>query len=65
MSSLSQNITVSFTAEQMKLLEELKKLSGKDTTTIMRRALLELHKIVMQDEDMKQKVKLNSLLDVQ
>ena len=60
-----QNITVSLTAEQFAQLEEMKKLSGKDTTTIVRNALLELHKSIMQDEDIKQKEKLNSLLDVQ
>lgn len=60
-----QNITVSLTAEQFAQLEEMKKLSGKDTTTIVRNALLELHKSIMQDEDSKQKEKLNSLLDVQ
>ena len=62
---MAQQITISFTDEQIKQLEELKKLSGKDTTTIMRTALLDLHKAVMQDEDIKQKEKLNSLLDVQ
>ena len=60
-----QQITISLTDEQMDQLEEMKKLSGKDTTTIVRRALLELHKIIIEDEDVKQKVKLNSLLDVQ
>ena len=62
---MAQQITISFTDEQIKQLEEIKKLSGKDTTSIIRKALLEWHKIVMEDEDVKQKVKLNSLLDVQ
>jgi len=65
MAGQPQNITVSLTAEQFAQLEEMKKLSGKDTTTIVRSALSELHKRIMQDEDIKQKEKLNSLLDVQ
>jgi len=60
-----QQITISLTATQVKQLEEIKKLTGLDTTSILRAGLLELHKKVLEDEEGRQIAKINALLDVQ
>ena len=60
-----QQITVTFTAEQIKQLEELKKLSGHDTTNVVRAAIMDLHQKIMADEEGKKLAKINALLDVQ
>ena len=65
MASQPQNITVSLTGEQVKMLEELKSLTGSDTTNIMRSALINLYQKIQEDEEGKQLAKINALLDVQ
>ena len=60
-----QQITVTFTAEQIKQLEELKQLSGHDTTNVVRAAIMDLHQKIMADEEGKKLAKINALLDVQ
>ena len=63
MANITLNMTL--TGEQAEQFIEMQKLSGKDSTSIVKIALDELYKKVMEDEDLKQKVKINSLLDVQ
>ena len=65
MAGTPQQITISLTATQVEQLEELKKLTGLDTTSIFRAGLLELHQKVMADEEGKQLAKINAMLDVQ
>ncbi|AKF24964.1 hypothetical protein YH65_05845 [Sulfurovum lithotrophicum] len=60
-----QQITISFTAEQAEHLEELKKLTGKDATNIIRTAMSEYYVKVMNDEEGKKLAKINAFLDVQ
>jgi len=61
----SQQITVTFTAEQIDKLDTIMKLTGNDITHVLRTALEDLHKKVMSDEESKQLAKINSMLDVQ
>jgi hypothetical protein len=65
MTQQPQQITVTLTAEQTAMLEELKSLTGSDTTTIIRKALGDLYQKVQEDEEGKQLAKINALLDVQ
>jgi len=65
MSQQPQQITISLTAEQIDMLEELKSLTRLDTTSIMRTALNELYQKIQEDEEGKQLAKINALLDVQ
>jgi guanylate kinase len=60
-----QQITITFTPEQVEQLEELKKISGQDTTNVIRTAITDLHQKVMADEEGKKIAKINALLDVQ
>ena len=65
MANTPQQITFTLTASQAKQLEEIKELTGLDTTNVLRAGLLELHKKIMADEEGKQIAKINALLDVQ
>ena len=65
MSNLTLNLSLTLVGEQAEQFQEMQALSGKDSTTIVRKALELLYEKVMNDEDIKQKVKINSLLDVQ
>jgi len=65
MAGRPQQITISFTAEQAEHLEELKKLTGKDTSNIIRTAMSEYYVKVMNDEEGKKLAKINAFLDVQ
>ncbi len=65
MAKRPQQITITFTAEQMDKLDTIMKLTGNDTTNVIRAALEDLHKKVMSDEEGKQLAKINSMLDVQ
>jgi DNA-binding ferritin-like protein (Dps family) len=60
-----QNITVSLTAEQVAHLLELQKITGKDTTTVVRAALADYYQKIMEDEEGKEIAKINAFLDVQ
>ena len=65
MANAPLTLTLTITGEQVDQFKEMQALSGKDSTTIVRKALELLYEKVMNDEDIKQKVKINSLLDVQ
>ena len=65
MAGKPQQITISFTAEQAEHLEELKKITGKDATTIIRTAMSEYYAKIMSDEEGKKLAKINAFLDVQ
>jgi hypothetical protein len=65
MAQQPQQIMISLTAEQAGMLEELKKLTSSDTTSIIRRALEDLYRKVQEDEEGKQLARINALLDVQ
>ncbi len=58
-------MTITFTAEQIEQIETITKLTGDDITNVLRKAIIELHKKVIADEDGKQLAKINSMLDVQ
>ena len=60
-----QNITISLTSTQIEKLHELKKITGDDTTSILRNALKLYYTHVIEDEDQKNLAKINALLDVQ
>ena len=60
-----KQMTITFTAEQLEQIETITKLTGDDITNVIRKAIIELHKKVMSDEDGKQLAKINSMLDVQ
>ena len=65
MANRPQQITFTLTAEQASQLEELKKLTGSDTTNVFRTALSEYYAKMMQDEEGKKIAKINAMLDVQ
>jgi len=65
MPNTPQQITISLTGEQVERLEELKKLTGHDTTNLLRAALQTYYEKVMADEEGKELAKINALLDVQ
>jgi len=65
MAKRPQQITVTFTADQMDKLDTIMKLTGNDITHVLRIALEDLHKKMMSDEEGKQLAKINSMLDVQ
>ena len=65
MANAPQHITFTLTASQAAQLKEVKKLTGLDTTSVLRAGLMELHKKIMADEEGKQIAKINALLDVQ
>ncbi|SFZ97905.1 hypothetical protein MNB_SV-5-477 [hydrothermal vent metagenome] len=65
MSNVSCRVSITLTSDYAKQLDEIKNLTGMDTTNVVRNAIAELHKKVMSDEDGKQLAKLNSMLDVQ
>ncbi len=65
MANKPQQITITFTADQMDKLDSIMKLTGNDTTNVIRTALEDLHEKVMSDEEGKQLAKINSMLDVQ
>jgi predicted DNA-binding protein len=60
-----QQITISLTGKQAERLDELKKLTGHDTTNLLRAALQTYYEKVMADEEGKELAKINALLDVQ
>ena len=60
-----KQMTITFTAEQLKQIETITKLTGDDLTNVLRKAITELHSKVMSDEDGKQLAQINSMLDVQ
>ena len=65
MANRPQQITFTLTAEQALELEELKKLTGSDTTNVLRTALTEYYSKMMEDEEGKKIAKINAMLDVQ
>ena len=65
MANRPQQITFTLTAEQALELEELKKLTGSDTTNVLRIALTEYYSKMMEDEEGKKIAKINAMLDVQ
>jgi len=65
MPNAPQQITVSLTGDQIEQLEELKKLTGHDTTNVFRAALQVYYEKIMADEDGKELAKINAFLDVQ
>ena len=65
MANAPQQITLTLTASQAEQLEEIKKLTGLDTTSVLRAGLMDLHKKIMADEEGRQIAKINALLDVQ
>ena len=60
-----QNITISLTSKQVKKLQELTKITGDDTTNVLRNALELYYRHMMEDEEQKNLAKINALLDVQ
>ena len=60
-----QQLTITFTADQMVERDTIMKLTGNDITIEIRTALEDLHKKVMSDEEGKKLAKINSMLDVQ
>ncbi len=60
-----QNITISLTSKQVKKLHELTKVTGDDTTNVLRNALELYYRHIMENEDQKNLAKINALLDVQ
>jgi len=65
MANAPQHITITLTAEQAEHLATLKKLTGQDTTNVLRMALSELYDKMMSDEEAKKIAKINAMLDVQ
>jgi len=65
MATIPQQITFTLTAEQAAQLEELKILTGSDTTHVLREALTEYYDKMMKDEEGKKIAKINAMLDVQ
>jgi len=65
MNKAPEKITISLTATQAEQLEEIKKLTGLDSTSIFRAGLSEIHKKVIEDEEGRQIATLNAMLDVQ
>jgi len=65
MANKPQHITLTLTAEQVMQLETLKKITGSDTTYVLRTALEELYAHMMKDEEAKKIAKINAMLDVQ
>ncbi|MCF6206791.1 MAG: ribbon-helix-helix protein, CopG family [Sulfurovum sp.] len=65
MASTPQQITVSLTGEQAEKLQELQKITGHDTTNVIRAALQTYYEKIMADEEGKELAKINALLDVQ
>jgi len=65
MANKPQHITLTLTAEQAVQLEALKKLTGSDTTNVLRTALAEFYAKIMKDEEAKKIAKINAMLDVQ
>ena len=65
MPGMPQQITFTLTGEQNEKLEVLKKLTGNDTTHVLREALQLYYEKIMEDEEIKELAKINSLLDVQ
>ena len=60
-----KQMTITFTAEQLEQIETITKLTGDDLTNVLRKAITELHKKVMLDENGKQLAKINFMIDVQ
>ncbi len=60
-----QNITISLTSKQVKKLQELTKITGDDTTNVLRNALELYYRLMMEDEEQRNLAKINALLDVQ
>ncbi len=60
-----QNITISLTSKQVEKLQELTKVTGDDTTNVLRNALELYYRHMMEDEEQKNLAKINALLDVQ
>lgn len=60
-----QNITISLTSKQVEKLHELTKVTGDDTTNVLRNALELYYRHIMENEDQKNLAKINALLDVQ
>ena len=60
-----QQITITFNVKQAEHLEELKKLTGKNATDIIRTAMSEYYVKIMNDEEGKKLAKINAFLDVQ
>ncbi|WP_294953596.1 ribbon-helix-helix protein, CopG family [Sulfurovum sp.] len=65
MAGTSRHITLSLTAEQAEALETAAKSTGEDANTIIRVAISDYVKKVMNDEEGKKLAKINALLDVQ
>ena len=65
MANKPQAISITLTAEQAEKLETLKKLTGSDTTHVLRTSLEEFYAKVMKDEEAKKLAKINAMLDVQ
>ena len=65
MSSHPNQITISLTADQSEKLTELTKLTGNDTTHVIREALQLYYEKIIADEEAKELAKINSLLDLQ
>ncbi len=65
MAKIPQHITITLTAEQAEQLATLQKLTGQDTTHVLRTALSELYDKMMLDEEAKKIAKINAMLDVQ
>lgn len=65
MAGTSRHITLSLTAEQAEALETAAKSTGEDANTIIRAAISDYVKKVMNDEEGKKLAKINALLDVQ
>ena len=65
MAGKPQQITITLTAEQAENLEALKKMTGSDTTHVLRTALAEFYAKAMKDEEAKKIAKINAMLDVQ
>ena len=65
MANRPQQITFTLTSELCDELEELKKLTGSDTTNVFRTALSEYYAKMMKDEEGKKIAKINAMLDVQ
>ena len=62
--SIGQQITISLTKEQIRLLDEMSEISGKDRADVIKASIEVLHQKILDDEDLRQKVKLNSFLSV-
>ena len=64
MPGMPQQITFTLTGEQNEKLEALKKLTGNDTTNVFREALELYYEKMMEDEEIKELAKINSLLNM-